>query len=177
MIMKLNIDTIIDTPSLDRWWKKLNMMGKRVIEELATSEVTAFEIGQIEQGVLPTLYMLPDFDISNYDFYMEIDSDLLDKKINSDFPLSEIEEDGKVTTKTLRDYLFSDVIRIKDDKALVQLDYWDISPNYKQNENNLTFELLKCFIENYSNDSMSNIYTEAAVIDSKIEEFDGVTEL
>ena len=138
----------------------LNNYEKRLYREsimpnLESDQVnTVFTISQLDQGALPLMMSIPDTNLSEYNFYIELDKALLETK----FPNTDI---------LLKDYTFKGLT--KGNKALIQMTYLDIYPSRSSVKVN-TMELLKTYIAAYD-PTMQNIYTSKKSIAAKKAEY------
>ena len=136
--------------------------------ELSGNGTTVFFLSQITQGYLPFI-LSKGGTVEGYDFYMEINKSLLDVDISEMFPEPWADEEAG-NTKTLRAYLPTSGVQIKDDKALVILLRANIGRSTTAHEDVTSFKLLEAFIANY-NPNCDKIYTSKESIAAKLEEY------
>ena len=115
---------------------------------------TVFTIGQLDQGALPLMMAIPGADLSEYNFYMELDK----SKLEEVFPGTEV---------LLKDYTF--ISAVKGNKALIIISHLDVYPSRSSLKVN-TMELLKTYITTYD-PAMKNIYTSKVSIAAKKAEY------
>ena len=174
MYLWIPIDLMENDPFYDALSTKYIRLGKK---REANNDETAVKasFGQIYQQYLPKI-VSDNIEVQGVHCWIEIDASKLELAVPTTFHNSTKqvfnEETGEETTepRLLKDYVMTNII--KDDKALIFVSYGQNGFRMGKTTN----EEFYSFIREYGLEDLSNVYTEAAIIQAKRDEYAGIPE-
>jgi len=155
------IEKIESSDSKDVIYQQLALrmmyLGKKC-EAQDNNTISRVELGDIYQSIFPKLYS-DKIRMEYLTAWVEVDKSVLDQQVPENFP--DCKEDI-----LFKDYLLA--YRVKGEKALLFIGHRD--SGYSRNNPTSSNELY-CFVDEFKNDTISNIYTQDSSIQEKLTEY------
>jgi len=173
--MKVKVNSVIfrNNNKFKKYKDSLYSSWIEILEANEEEEFVNIDADEIIQDDLDIILSEPSTKLSGFHFYAEIDSELLELDTPLAFPNSKVLIDEVEEQKLLKDYIFGNM-KIKNDKALIKIDYCTLANRSKIDHNNLTHEFLELFLNEYANNQLTNIFTSKDAIAEKKAEYEVV---